>query len=115
MPNIIVPTGGQQVVKFDDISKRDLADIVNKQSQELARIERQRQLLCNLLVAIVQEPEALQFDSAPRLVRVDKAAVDRVKQNTDLHLKLRNGFYELTHTPPELKGPKLELPTIQLQ
>lgn len=105
---------GQRVLDGDAMSKRQMADIINRQSAQLQALQRDRFILRSLLLAIVQAPEAF-IVGAEQQVSIDRAAVERVKDSTELnvHPNPISNRLELSTSEPAPK-PLIELPTIQL-
>lgn len=105
---------GRRVLDGDAMSKRQLAEIINRQTQQLQALQRDRYILRSLLVAIVQAPEAF-IVGAEQQVSIDLSAVERVQDSTELnvHPNPVSHRLELSTSEPPPK-PLIELPTIQL-
>ena len=66
-----------EVIDYDGIDKRDLAELVNRQSAQLQQSERQRAILFRVLVAIARDPAVVRPIERGYAV-VDRAAVEAV-------------------------------------
>ena len=109
MGRIITPNGSQ-AVSFDNVTKTQLAQQVNRQNRELESLHAQKRKVIDLLLTIVQEPEALTVVEAGK-VTIDRFATLKVKDQTTLHVLRVGDLYELTSTAPQDK-PVIEMSRI---
>ena len=94
---------------FHLMSKRELAHLVNQQSDQLQTSERQRAMLFRVLVAITRDPAIVRVVDR-YVAAVERSAVEAVDlASTRLNTHLRDGYLELVaiDEPPRLPSPIL--------
>lgn len=69
-------------VHIADVSKEQLARTVNEQAERIRQLDRHKNVLGRVLIAITQEPEAFRYRDGQ--VVIDQAALDMVKTGTQL-------------------------------
>ena len=95
-----------------DVTKRQLARAFNEQAERLKALRNEHQKMSALLIAITLEPEAFQYLDG---VRIDRAAVEKVRSGTQLRVEYVEGFIVLNAVSPEdapkvIDAPKIVLP-----
>ena len=94
---------GPKAVAFDEVTKSQLARAVNEQAATIKRLDGQLKYVVRCMIALSQSPEAFKVRS-DGVATIEAAAVDRVRDNTDIHITPKGGVLELRHTLPEDKG-----------
>lgn len=108
--SIFKPFGGPKRMHISDVSKEQLARAVNDQAATIKRLDHNLKYVVRCLLAITQSPEAFKV-TAEGVATIEIAAVDRVKDQTDIHITPKGSVLELRHTLPEDKG-VIEVPHI---
>lgn len=109
----LIRPGQQSSVRYDQVSKRQLARTVNEQAQRIRVLDEHVKAMSSVLIAITAHPEA--FRGEPNGgASVDRAAVERVVKGTRLHLTYgAGGRIVLSTSPPaeeRIVTPQIEIP-----
>lgn len=115
MNHIITPQNGGKQMHITDVSKEQLARVVNRQSEELRTLAYQRDLIRQLLVAILREPDGLQVLGVGR-ISLPMDVLLKVKQGEGFDLHRNGDRMEITLTveepAPAIEVPKLIVPGV---
>lgn len=96
---ILRPNRDAPSVHIADISKSQLARIVNDQTAEIRQLREQVQNTGRVLIAVTLEPEAFQYKDGH--VTVDRTALEKVKQGMQLTFNMTGGTVVLGVVKPE--------------
>ena len=110
MPSIITPAKTGQQIHISEVSKEQLARIVNEQSEQLRTMNYQRDLSRQLLVAILREPDGLQVLGVGR-ISLPMDVLLQVKEGEGFDLQRNGDRMEVILTVDE-PAPLIEVPKL---
>lgn len=104
----IINPRNDQTVHIGDVSKTQLARVVNEQSQQIRTLDRNIKTLGKLLIALTLEPESLQY--ADGAVTIEAAACAKVKAGMQLSIEANDLIVSLRVITPDVQ--QVEIPKI---